>query len=125
MYIIGILIGLYLQISVVFLCISLLIISIIIYLFSRKISYVIILIFVIIGNVYVKYIDVDYEKFYKNIPIESEIKAIVISNPAEKEYKRTYNIVISELNGIELGNKKKLIFNLKKSDSKSAVPKIR
>ena len=79
MYIIGILIGLYLQISVVFLCISLLIISIIIYLFSRKISYVIILIFVIIGNVYVKYIDVDYEKFYKNIPIESEIKAIVIS----------------------------------------------
>lgn len=71
------------------------------------------------------YINVDYEKFYKNIPIELEIKAIVISNPVEKEYKRTYNIVVSELNGSKLDNKKKLIFNLKKLDSKSAVPKIR
>lgn len=125
MYIIGILIGLYLQISVVFLCISLLIVSVIIYLSSRKISYVILLICVIIGNVYVNYIDVDYEKFYKNIPIEVEIRAIVISDPVEKEYKRTYNIVVSKLNGSKLDNKKKLIFNLKKSDSKSEVPKIR
>lgn len=125
MYIIGILIGLYLQISVVFLCISLLIISVIIYLSSRKISYVILLICVIIGNVYVTYIDVDYEKFYKNIPIEVEIKAIVISDSVEKEYKRTYNIVVSELNGSKLDNKKKLIFNLKKSDNKSIIPKIR
>lgn len=125
MYIIGILIGLYLQISVVFLCISLLILSVIIYLSSRKISYVILLICVIIGNVYVNYIDVDYEKFYKNIPIEVEIRAIVISDSIEKEYKRTYNIVVSELNGSKLDNKKKLIFNLKKSDSKSEVPKIR
>ena len=122
MYIIGILIGLYLKSSVVFLCILLLIFSILLYLLKGKISYIIFIFCIIIGSLYIFCVDLDYQEFFKTIEGEVEIKAIVISEPEEKEYKVTYNIKIVQIDGNSVENGKKLIFNLKKKENISEIP---
>ena len=64
MYIIGILIGLYLQISIVFLLIVLLILALIFWITKIKKTYIIFLIIIFIGAVYIRVIDKNFDFKY-------------------------------------------------------------
>ena len=122
MYIIGILIGLYLKLSVVFLCITTVIISIILYLITKKIWFIILICILLTGSIYIKILDANYDKKYLDIYDEAKIRAIVISEPEEKEYKYTYKVRVKAINNEDKYKNTELIFNLKKSDSLKYIP---
>ena len=91
MYIIGILIGLYLNISIVFLCIILVIIGIIVHLFFKEKKWIFMLLLILFGSIYVDILDKSYDRKYDAVLNDVEIKAVVITEPEEKEYK--YKII--------------------------------
>ena len=121
---IGILIGLYLKLSVVFLCITTVTISILLYLITKKIWYVLLVCILCIGSIYIKIMDANYDQKYLDICDEVKIRAIVVSEPEEKEYKYVYKIKVQEINNEDKYRNTKLIFNLKKSDNLNYVPKF-
>lgn len=130
MYIIGILIGLYLQISIAFLCVILFVLFIISYIFSlnnnkkrqSRILFLICLCVLLIGCIYVKTLNKNYEERYSEITGTINIKAIIISNPDEKEYKYTYTIKVEEINGNKEYQNTKLLLDIKKSNLKESLP---
>ena len=107
-YIIGILNGLYLKKSIAFIII---LIFLIVYIKNSKLNNKIIrylkvlfkfnaiilfLIFYIISNIYISYINYKYEEVYKNVPEVINSKAIIIEEEIEKEYTYSYVIKIKE-----------------------------
>ena len=116
MYIIGILIGLYLHISIAFLCIGYIIFSIVLYLFNVNKKWFIFLSFVLIGCIYVSVLDNNYESKYENISGKVSIKAIIISEPEDKDYKNTYTIKVEEINGDKKYKNTKLLLDIKRSE---------
>lgn len=124
----GILIGLYLPISIVFLCIIIAIILIIILsarISSREKKKLIIYFFiVVIAIMHINILEARYEQKYKKIPEEINIEAVVISEVVNKEYKYTYTVRVNKINGNELKEEIKLLVNLKKNKIKEDRPEF-
>lgn len=119
----GILIGLYFKTSIVFLSATILVASIIIYLFTKRIIYIVLLIIFLFGSVYVKILDLNYENKYKDINDKVIIKAVIITDAQEKDYKNTYTIKVKEIDGDNKYANTKLIFDFKKKDMLKEIPK--
>ena len=118
MYIVGILIGLYLTVSIAFLCIGYIVFSIILCLFNVNKKWIVFLSFVLIGCIYINVLDNNYEAKYANISEKVSIKAIIISEPVDKDYKKTYTIKVEEINGDKKYKNTKLLLDIKKSELK-------
>lgn len=118
---IGILIGLYLEISVVFLFVLFCILSIIIYMCKMKKIYIFFIIALICGFIQINFLETQFETKYFNVE-DVKIKAIVISDLREKEYKYSCTIKVQEINGNKEYKDTKLILNLKKSIVENEIP---
>lgn len=116
MYIIGILIGLYLHISIVFLVILTVIAIIILTMLNLKIRYLIFILIICSGAIHVNLLNNQYEKNTENLYREAKIKAIVISNPEDKEYKYRYTIKVETIDGKKQNIKLILDVNKKKTN---------
>ncbi len=121
---IGILIGLYLKINIVFLCLLIILFSVGIYLFSKKIIYISFLIITLTGFIYIRTLDVNYENKYKEINDEVKIKGIIIEELQEKEYKYVYTLRVETINNDNKYNNTKLILNFKKTNNKKNTIKV-
>lgn len=121
---IGILIGLYLKINIVFLCLLIILFSVGIYLFSKKIIYISFLIITLTGFIYIRILDVNYENKYKEINDEVKIKGIIIEELQEKEYKYVYTLRVETINNDNKYNNTKLILNFKKTNNKKNTIKV-
>lgn len=121
MYIIGILIGLYLNVSIVFLCICHIIIFIFLCLYNVDKKWIAFLSFVLIGCIYVNVLNKDYETRYANISEEVNIKAVIVSEPIDKDYKNTYTVKVEEINGDKKYKNTKLLLDIKKSALKEEL----
>lgn len=108
--------GLYLQISVAFLCISYIIFSIILCLFNINKQWIAFLALILIGCIYINVLDDNYKAKYENMPEKISIKAIIISEPIDKEYKNTYTIKVEEINDNKKYKNTKLLLDIKKND---------
>ncbi len=97
MYILGILIGLYLDISVAFLCAVFFIIAILINLFCKNKKWLIPIVLILVGTCYVNFLDNSYDEKYSNIANEVTVKAVIISEPTDKKYKYSYTIKVEEI----------------------------
>ena len=113
--------GLYLQISIALMCFIILCISILIYIFTKKRVWCLLLIIMIIGNMYVRSLNEEYESKSNNLQKvsinqysnekdndysqqisnednnEVKVRAIIVSEPKEKEYKYTCTIKVEEI----------------------------
>ena len=98
LYIIGIIIGLYLHFSIVFFILLCIIVGIIGYLITANKEVFVLILIIFLGFSYIKLIDSNYVEKYKLLKENEEIKikAIVVSDPIEKEYKKVYKIKITE-----------------------------
>lgn len=139
-YLIGIIIGLYLQISIAFLIgIAIMFVLIILVLYLKKQStvnkltriysknikkYIIPILILLFGIIYTKIIDTNYENKY-NVIREDEVKiiAIVTSEVKEKQYKYTYEVKIIEINNEQYSKYKDThcLLNVKKSKDKNIL----
>lgn len=124
MYIIGILIGLYLQISIVFLLIVLLILALIIWITKIKKTYIIFLIIIFIGAVYIRVIDKNFDFKYSNVSNEVVAEGVIINNLNEKDYKYTFTIEVEKINGSDYYKGTKLLVNLKKNKIDGSLPEF-
>lgn len=130
-YMIGILIGQYLKISIaLFLIVSYLIIRLISIILNKSediekkqirnklIKNIIICLILVAGMTYIKIIDNCYETFYQNIANQENlrIEAIVISEVQERDYRYTCKIEILTINKNKNNQGKKLILDIKKSN---------
>lgn len=123
---IGILIGLYLQIGIVFLSIGLIILTcVIIKIFKLKkgISFIFTMI-CIIAIMHVNTLEKNYEKMISKIPKEINMQAIIISDGIDKEYKYTYVIKVIKIENNVLEKNIKINLNLKKNILKEDLPKF-
>lgn len=123
---IGILIGLYLQKGIVFLCIVLIILTcVIIRIFKLKKGISLIFTMVcIVAIIHINILEKDYEKIISNIPEEVNMQAIVISDEIDKEYKYTYIIKVIKIENDTVEKNIKINLNLKKNILKEDVPKF-
>lgn len=110
--------GLYLTVSIAFLCIGYIVFSIILCLFNVNKKWIVFLSFVLIGCIYINVLDNNYEAKYANISEKVSIKAIIISEPVDKDYKKTYTIKVEEINGDKKYKNTKLLLDIKKSELK-------
>ena len=110
--------GLYLTVSIAFLCIGYIVFSIILCLFNVNKKWIVFLSFVLIGCIYINVLDNNYEAKYVNISEKVSIKAIIISEPVDKDYKKTYTIKVEEINGDKKYKNTKLLLDIKKSELK-------
>ena len=124
MYIIGILIGLYLQISIVFLLIVLLILALIFWITKIKKTYIIFLIIIFIGAVYIRVIDKNFDFKYSNVSNEVVVEGVIINNLNEKDYKYTFTIEVEKINGSDYYKGTKLLVNLKKNKIGGSLPEF-
>ena len=98
-YIIGIIIGLYLHLSMALFGVICFIIALISYLITSK-KYIIILILILfIGATYIRLIDINYANKYDLINENKDltVKAVIISEPKQREYKSIYEVKIVEV----------------------------
>ena len=85
--------------------------------------YIVLLLIVFLGFVYVNILDVSYENKYKAVDGEVKIKGVVIKEEQKKEYKNVYILKVETINENSKYNNTKLILNLKKSDKMKNIPK--
>lgn len=123
MYIIGIIIGLYFKISIAFFVIASCIIIIILLIFSMKLKYIIIFIFLIGGYIYTNILETNYEEKYQEIYTEAKIRGIILTNIEEKDYKYVTTIQAKYINNVEYKNIK-LRLEIKKSKELKEYPNI-
>lgn len=124
-YIVGILIGLYLKISIVFYICFFILITYFIFIFILKKSstkFIIYFGILIFGIFYISSLESNYNNIYEKIEGEKIIKAVIISEPEDDEYKYSYTIKIESIKNIDNTNNieylncigKKLILDIKK-----------
>ena len=117
--------GLYLQISIALLSIALAIVCIIIYVITSNIKKCVIYVCIcVVGIMQIHILENNYNHISSKIPEEIIIKAIITSNVSEKEYKYTYTVTVSEINGKKLEKGIQLIVNIKKNKVKKEIPKF-
>ena len=76
------------------------------------------------GVIYVRNTDIKFENKYNGEYIDVEVKAIIASEPENKEYKYTYTIIVKEVNGKESYNNTKLLFDLKNPSKLKQIPQF-
>ena len=123
MYIIGIIIGLYFKISVAFFIIASFIIILILFLFVKKLKYMIIIIFLVGGYIYTNILETNYEEKYQEIYTKAKIRGIILTNVEEKDYKYVTTIKVKYINNVEYKNIK-LRLEIKKSKELKEYPNI-
>ena len=123
MYIIGIIIGLYFKISVAFFIIVSFIIILILFLFVKKLKYMIIIIFLVGGYIYTNILETNYEEKYQEIYTKAKIRGIILTNVEEKDYKYVTTIKVKYINNVEYKNIK-LRLEIKKSKELKEYPNI-
>lgn len=119
MYIIGILIGLYLHISIVFLIVVAMVAVLSFSFLKLKNIYVICTLIILFGVAHVYVLNNVYEKNTQNLYREAKIKAVVISNPEDKEYKYSCKIKVEEIDGKKQNIK--LILDINKGKNKQNI----
>lgn len=122
-YIIGIIMGLYLQISIVFLLCFSIVGGILIYCFFNKKKfavYCLTMVSILMGFLSINLMDNEYENQYQMFQTDEKykIEAIIISNVEEQEYKQVCEIEVKRINGDETYKGKKWLLNIKKQRSK-------
>lgn len=117
--------GLYLQISIVLLSIILGVIICIYIIISKSFNfkYMIICIILICGNTYTNILEKNFEEVYNAIEGEKNIKAIVISEAEDKEYKYRYTIKIESINNDKKYEGIKMLLDIKLNNTKY-IPKF-
>lgn len=124
-YMIGILVGLYLQISIALLSIVLVIVCIIMYAITSDVRKCVIYVCIsVVGIMQIHILENNYNGISSKIPEEVTIKALITSNANEKEYKYTYTVTVSEINGKKLEKSIQLMLNIKKNKIKKDAPKF-
>lgn len=124
-YMIGILVGLYLQISIALLSIVLVIVCIIMYAITSDVKKCVIYLCIsVVGIMQIHILENNYNGISSKIPEEVTIKALITSNANEKEYKYTYTVTVSEINGKKLEKSIQLMLNIKKNKIKKDAPKF-
>ena len=115
-YIIGILIGLYINISIALLMFFCLIIIALVYILTKIKITIIYFVVLILGFTQITFVNNHYEEIYNLIenPIK-KVKAEIIAEPEEKEYKIVYQINILEAQNCQEFINTKWILNVKKS----------
>ena len=108
----------------VFLCITVIIISISVYLFTKKVIYIVFIVLILFGSIYINILDIDYDTRYSKVKEEVKIRAIIVNDSEEKEYKYTYTIKVKSINGDDRYDNSKLILNVKKSNELKQIPKF-
>ena len=117
--------GLYLQISIALLSIVLAIVCIIMCVITSNIKKCVIYVCICaVGIMQIHILENNYNYISSKIPEEITVKAIITSNASEKEYKYTYTITVSEINGKKLEKGIQLIANIKKNKVKKEIPKF-
>ena len=117
--------GLYLQISIALLSIVLAIVCIIMCVITSNIKKCVIYVCICaVGIMQIHILENNYNYISSKIPEEITVKAIITSNVSEKEYKYTYTVIISEINGKKLEKGIQLIANIKKNKAKKEIPKF-
>lgn len=117
--------GLYLQISIALLSIALAIVCIIIYVITSNIKKCVIYVCIcVVGIMQIHILENNYNHISSKIPEEITVKALITSNVSEKEYKYTYTVTVSEINGKKLEKGIQLIANIKKNKVKKVIPKF-
>ena len=113
--IIGMIIELYLQISIAFLALFGLLIGALLF---KKFKQMQIFIYtgILMGMLVIHIVDVNYEIAYKNLLKQesNEIEAIVVSDRKEKQYQYVYEIEIKQINGSTKNKGDKWLLNVKK-----------
>lgn len=119
--ILGMIIELYLQISIAFFLMAGLLIGVLFFRKFKKIAIFIYLGILILGMLLIHIIDIHYEKEYEELSKEGthEIKAIIVSDRKEKQYQYVYEIEIEEINGSTKSQGNKWLLNVKKGKSSS------
>ena len=124
-YMIGILVELYLQISIALLSIVLVIVCIIMYAITSDVKKCVIYVCIcVVGIMQIHILENNYNGISSKIPEELTIKALITSNASEKEYKYTYTVTVSEINGEKLEKGIQLMLNIKKNKIKKDAPKF-
>lgn len=118
-YISGIMMGLYLQISIVFLLCLFTIIVIITHFLFHKNCIIIYGLIILLGFISVIMIDKDYLEQYKfcQKAEEYQIEAIIVSDVTVKEYKKIYEVEIKKINGDKKYEGRRWLLNIKKSNN--------
>lgn len=116
--IIGIIYGLYLEISVVLFIFTGIVLGIVIIknqriyysILKRRKALIIITLSILISNTYLNYVNSKYEKFYDKMQENISVEAVIISEKTESEYYHSYTIK---------SKNKKFILYVKKKESKN------
>lgn len=87
------------------------------YNFGRK-KCVIYVCICVVGIMQIHILENNYNGISSKIPEELTIKALITSNASEKEYKYTYTVTVSEINGEKLEKGIQLMLNIKKNKIK-------
>ena len=124
MYIIGILIGLYLQISVAFLLVALGLLIVFLYFIKVKKIYILLIIIVFIGAIYIRTLDNNFNVKYSKVNDEVIVEGIVIDSLQDKDYKYTFTIEVEKINSNDFYKKTKLLVNIKKSKVYGEMPQF-
>lgn len=80
------------------------------------------LLLILFGSIYVDILDKSYDRKYDAVLNDVEIKAVVITEPEEKEYKYIYTIKVKSINCENKYNNTKLILNVKKKEETKQIP---
>ena len=124
-YMIGILVELYLQISIALLSVVLVIVCIIMYAITSDVKKCVIYVCIcVVGIMQIHILENNYNGISSKIPEELTIKALITSNASEREYKYTYTVTVSEINGEKLEKGIQLMLNIKKNKIKKDAPKF-
>ena len=124
MYIIGILIGLYLQISVAFLLMALGLLIVFLYFIKVKKRYILLIIIVFIGAIYIRILDNNFNVKYSKVDDEIIVEGIVIDSLQDKDYKYTFTIEVEKINDNDFYKETKLLVNIKKSKVYGELPQF-
>ena len=123
-YIIGILLGLYSNAGIAFVVLGIILILGIYLTYKKKVLCIILTIISIIGYFQVSMLNNNYELILSQIPTKISIQGKIVSNKIEKDYKYTYTIKVSKINGKRLEKELKFILNLKKNKVNKKMPEF-
>ena len=76
------------------------------------------------GAICVRYIDVKFENKYTGEYTDIKVRAVIASEPEDKEYKYTYTIIVKEVDGEESYNNTKLLVDLKNPSKLEQIPQF-
>lgn len=119
-YLSGILLGLYLKISIVLFVLIIITFCLVrnknkyLKIICKKQYIIIFIICYLISYFQITYLEKNFNEKYKNIQGEIQVIGTIISNPSNKEYKTSYVIQIESINNDKFYKNTKLLLNVKK-----------